>query len=90
MFFGTPHEGGNQDSTKVKLGLKAAKITSYLGFSPNESIVEILTSGSLFGDFIRESFRHQLEQYHIVSFWEKNSTVSNESYPSFLGFLLFL
>lgn len=76
VFFGTPHEGGNTQSAKVKLGFAAAKIAESLGFNSNDSIIQALTPGSLFGDFLRESFRHQLENYLIISFWEKKSTVS--------------
>lgn len=75
VFFGTPHEGGNQKSAEVGLGFFAANIAKKLGFNSNDSVVQVLTPGSLFGDFLRESFRHQLEDYFIVSFWEKQSTV---------------
>jgi hypothetical protein len=75
VFFATPHEGGNRDSTKVSLGFTAARIAKRLGFKENDSIVQVLTPGSLFNDFLGESFRHQLENYLIVSFWEKQGTV---------------
>jgi hypothetical protein len=76
MFFGTPHEGGNTDSTIVNLGFTTAKIARFLGFNINDSVVQVLKPGSLFADFLKEAFRHQLEEYHIVSFWELKSTVS--------------
>jgi hypothetical protein len=76
VFFGTPHGGGNGDEAKVNIGLIAAGIAKKLGFNSHDSIVEVLKPGSLFGDFLRESFRPQLEYYFIVSFWDKESTVS--------------
>jgi hypothetical protein len=35
-----------------------------------------LQSGSVFADCLREAFRHQLEKYRIVSFWEGRGNVS--------------
>ena len=67
VFFGTPHEGGNRSDAKVSVGFTAAAIAKHLGFSANDSIVEALTPGSAFGDFLRESFRHQLDRYWIVA-----------------------
>ncbi|KAI1197061.1 hypothetical protein F5X97DRAFT_334208 [Nemania serpens] len=83
VFFGTPHEGGNTQSAKVKLGFAAAKIAESLGFNSNDSIIQALTPGSLFGDFLRESFRHQLENYLIISFWEKKSTIVTKASATF-------
>ncbi|KAI0419146.1 hypothetical protein F5X98DRAFT_335341 [Xylaria grammica] len=82
-FFSTPHEGGNVQSAKVKLGFAAARIAESLGFNSNDSIVQALTPGSLFGDFLREAFRHQLENYLIVSFWEKKSTIVTKESATF-------
>ncbi|KAH7175225.1 hypothetical protein EDB81DRAFT_769464 [Dactylonectria macrodidyma] len=83
VFFGTPHEGGNKDEAKISLGFTAARIAKKLGFDSNDSIVKVLTPGSLFGDFLRESFRHQLENYFIVSFWEKESTLVTKESATF-------
>ncbi|KAH8700955.1 hypothetical protein BGW36DRAFT_375302 [Talaromyces proteolyticus] len=83
VFFGTPHAGGNTDSAKNKLGLTAANIAKSLGFPANDSIIKVLTPGSLFGDFLRESFRHQLENYWIVSFWEEKSTIVTKESATF-------
>jgi hypothetical protein len=59
------------------MGIKAASIAKFLGFHPSDAVIQVLTPGSLFGDFLRESFRHQLENYQILSFWEQKSTVIN-------------
>jgi hypothetical protein len=75
LFFGTPHKGGNTDSNMIKMGFIAAKIAQFLGFSINDSIVQALKPGSLFVDILKEAFRHQLEQYFIVSFWEQKLEV---------------
>ncbi|CAM1501755.1 Fc.00g037390.m01.CDS01 [Cosmosporella sp. VM-42] len=75
VFFATPHAGGNIHSAKVKLGLTAAEIAQGLGFNSNDAVVEVLRPGSLFGDFLRESFRHQLDDYRILSFWGKSDKV---------------
>ncbi|KAK2616030.1 hypothetical protein N8I77_002749 [Diaporthe amygdali] len=83
VFFGTPHEGGNLKDAKVKLGFTAAKIAQSLGLEPNESIVQALKPGSLFSDFLKEAFRHQLENYNIVSFWEKESTIVTKESATF-------
>jgi hypothetical protein len=61
VFFGTPHEGGNK--SLVKLGAIAARVAGWLGFKPEDSIVEVLKEGSLFSDVFKQSFRYQLESY---------------------------
>ncbi|KAJ0119942.1 hypothetical protein J7T55_000792 [Diaporthe amygdali] len=83
VFFGTPHEGGNLKDAKVKLGFTAASIAQSLGLEPNESIVQALRPGSLFSDFLKEAFRHQLENYNIVSFWEKEGTIVTKESATF-------
>lgn len=74
VFFGTPHEGGNK--ALVKLGSTAAHIAKSLGFRTSESIVEVITNACIFSDTLKQSFRHQLESYSIVSFWEGKGNVS--------------
>ena len=81
MFFATPHEGGNTESKKVKLGLAAAKIARSAGFDTNDSLVQAVTKGSLFEDILKESFRHQLEEYNLVSFWGKRDNVGAWRHP---------
>jgi hypothetical protein len=61
----------------VKLGAIAAKVAGWLGLQPSDSIVEVLKEASLFADVLKQSFRHQLERFKIVSFWEGEGSVRN-------------
>ena len=74
IFFGTPHEGGQK--ALVKIGATAVRIANSLGFRSSSAIVEALQNGSLFSDMLKEAWRHQLESYQIVSFWEGIGEVS--------------
>lgn len=75
MFFGTPH-AGPKDSPRVSLGKACVQIVQSLpGFQANENM-DALKHGSLFDDFLQDSFRHQLLAFHIVSFYERNGKVS--------------
>lgn len=67
-FFGTPHEGG--DGRLVALGAAAAHIASALHVQPSNDLIETLKKGSLFSDLLAEQWRHHLESYQLVSFWE--------------------
>ena len=67
-FFGTPHEGG--DEKLVALGTAAARIASALHLQPSNDLIETLKKGSLFSDLLAEQWRHHLESYQLVSFWE--------------------
>lgn len=68
VFFGTPHDGGNK--TLVALGSAAARVASTLLLQPSNDVIETLKSGSLFTDLLGEQWRHQLESYQLISFWE--------------------
>jgi hypothetical protein len=37
---------------------------------PSNDIIEALKAGSLFADVLKEAWRHQLNLYKIVSFYE--------------------
>lgn len=65
-FFGTPHQGGNF----AKLGDIAASIVRCVLRSPSNTFMETLKKDSLFSDTIAGDFRHQLEDYHVLSFFE--------------------
>ena len=67
-FFGTPHEGG--DERLITLGEAAARIASALHVQPSNDLIETLKQGSLFSDLLAEQWRHHLESYQLVSFWE--------------------
>ncbi|CZR62148.1 uncharacterized protein PAC_12045 [Phialocephala subalpina] len=69
MFFGTPHSGPTDD-LKVKFGRACVKIAQSLPWKVSNDIMEALKKGSLFSDVLSEHWRHQLEQYQIVSFYE--------------------
>lgn len=75
MFFGTPHGGGS--ASLVALAAVASTIATGLGFSPKTDIISTLQKGSIFSDILKESFRHQLLDYQIVSFWEKLDNVGS-------------
>ncbi|SLM39563.1 WD40/YVTN repeat-like-containing domain, partial [Lasallia pustulata] len=65
-FFGTPHQGGNF----TKLGDIAASIIRGVLRNPSSTFMEALKKDSLFSDALVEDFRHQLEDYHVLSFFE--------------------
>ena len=65
-FFGTPHQGGNY----AKLGDIAASITRCVLRNPPNSFMEALKKDSLFSDTLIGDFRHQLEDYYVLSFFE--------------------
>ncbi|SLM39233.1 WD40/YVTN repeat-like-containing domain, partial [Lasallia pustulata] len=65
-FFGTPHQGGNF----IKLGDIAASIIRGVLRNPSSTFMEALKKDSLFSDALVEDFRHQLEDYHVLSFFE--------------------
>jgi hypothetical protein len=69
IFFGVPHAGGHHAA--VFLGTLAAKIAEAVHPGANKDIMETLKDGSMYTDILKEMFRHQLEQYNIVSFYER-------------------
>lgn len=74
VFFGTPHGGGKP--TLVSIGSAAARIARFVGAQNNRDIEQTLQSGSLFTELLQHSFRNQLMNYHIISFWEGKGDVS--------------
>jgi len=68
MFFGSPHEGG--DRTLVAHGSAAARVAAALHIQPPNDTIEALKHGTMFADLLAEQWRHQLESYQIISFWE--------------------
>ena len=82
-FFGTPHQGGNF----AKLGDIAASITRSILRNPSNTFMEALKKDSLFSDVLVGDFRHQLEDYYVLSFVEtlpmgKLGLVRTETYIS--------
>ena len=78
VFFGTPHAGPTEDA-KVKFGRVCASIAQSIPTNASNDIMEALKKGSLFSDMLQENWRHQLERYHIVSFYEGIGNVRNLS-----------
>lgn len=66
VFFATPHQGGNN----AKFGDIAARIAKTCLRNEDNSFMEALKKDSLFGTEIVENFRHQLEDFYVLSFVE--------------------
>ncbi len=66
VFFATPHQGGNY----AKLGDIAAKIAKGCLRNEDNHFMEALKKDSLFGQELIENFRHQIEDYYVLSFVE--------------------
>jgi hypothetical protein len=66
VFFATPHQGGNY----AKLGDIAAKIARRCLRNEDNSFMEALKKDSLFGEELIENFRHQIEDFYVLSFVE--------------------
>jgi hypothetical protein len=69
VFFGTPHAGPSSN-LQVGLGMACAKIVRSLPFQQPSNTIEALENGTLFSDLLSETFRHQIEQYKILSCYE--------------------
>jgi hypothetical protein len=67
-FFGTPHE-----AVARKLGETAAVIAKDFGYETGDDLVDSLQTGSIFPEL--ESWKHQVLQYDIVTFWGTSDTV---------------
>lgn len=65
-FFGTPHRGGNN----ARLGDVASTIARGILRNPRNNLMEALKGDSIFADSLIQNFRHLLEHYHILSFYE--------------------
>lgn len=67
VFFGTPHRGAKA----VELGKIAARVAKFVskGNASND-LLDCLEHNSLFTRQMSDRFRHQLEDYRVVSFIE--------------------
>lgn len=65
-FFSTPHRGG----TAAELGDVVANIVRFVRGEPPNTFMEALKKSSLLSQELTQDFRHQLEDYHILSFYE--------------------
>ena len=65
-FSGTPHQRGNF----AKLGDIASSITRGVLRKPSNTFINALKRDSLFSNTLVRDFRHQLEDYYVLSFFE--------------------
>jgi len=86
-FFGTPHRG----SAIAKFGDVAASIIRAVFHNPKNTFMDALKKDSMFSDFIIDDFRHQVERYQILSFFEtekiKNLGIVSFHPPCYLAYL---
>lgn len=75
VFFGTPHAGGKD--ALVLMGRIAARVATKVLHNPSKDVMEALGKGSLFSDTLQEGWRHQLNLYKIVTFYEGIGDVSS-------------
>lgn len=68
VFFGTPHAGGKD--ALVTMGKIASRVATKVLRNPSKDVMEALQKGSQFSDVLQEGWRHQLNLYKIVSFYE--------------------
>jgi hypothetical protein len=67
--FGTPHAGPTEHA-KVFFGKICARVANKVIGDPKNDIMQALEKNSLFSDVLQENWRHHLENYKIVSFYE--------------------
>lgn len=72
-FFGTPHAGGH--NALVTLGRASIRIVRGFFLDPPNDIMQAVTHGSLYADVLQENWRHQLNLFKIVSFYEEVGSV---------------
>ena len=70
VFFAVPHQGGNGAS----LGAIAKNIVNSITGDANNDLIESLKSNALFQENQAAFFKHQLEDYQIVSICENRPT----------------
>ncbi|CAI4213338.1 unnamed protein product [Parascedosporium putredinis] len=66
VFFGTPHRG----SDKLEYGKVLADVASKIMNAPRSALLQALKANSHTLLQLTTDFRHQLPQYHVVSFYE--------------------
>lgn len=67
IFFGTPHRG----SEKVVYGKVLSNVAQTVTRRPSSNLLKSLRTNSNILLRLTSDFRHQLPQYHIVSFYEQ-------------------
>ena len=71
VFFGTPHQGGNLVALGKLLSWTIRRVTP--GNASN-NLLNALERDGFFTDELREDFRQQLEDYHLISYFEEDNT----------------
>ncbi|KAE9363102.1 hypothetical protein N431DRAFT_139602 [Stipitochalara longipes BDJ] len=74
VFMGTPHDGQSEDA-KINFGKICAKLVRQISGNEMVDLVQAVENGSLFSDILKENWRHQLENYQVISCYEVNSEV---------------
>ncbi|KAJ5887046.1 uncharacterized protein N7473_009720 [Penicillium subrubescens] len=85
VFFGTPHRGAKA----VELGKIAARVARFVskGHASND-LLDCLEHNSLFTRQMSDRFRHQLEDYRVVSFIEGKEVFLGAAGPASLSHLV--
>jgi len=65
-FFATPHRGGNRAS----LGDIATRFAGAGLWNPRNNFMDFLKKDSLFSENLTDAFKHQYEEYQILSCYE--------------------
>lgn len=76
VFFGTPHKGGNN----VSLGKIGANIILTVGGSVSNNLLHTIEKDSAFARNLSGDFRHQLDDYRILTFFETRKTKLKKSW----------
>ena len=74
IFFGTPH-GGSGSGWQIMVGKSVVRIAQSVRGRGQDDIMEALKQGSLFSDSLQNQWRHQLDHYKIVTFYEGKGDV---------------
>lgn len=84
IFFAVPHQGGHG----AGLGAIAKNLVQSLTGDANNDIIESLKTNSLFQENQATFFKHQLEDYRIVSVYETKPTKLNKFIGKFIMVIL--
>lgn len=79
VFIGTPH-GGSTKSSKIAFGKACVKIIQTVYGHASNDLMKAVEHGSLFSDVLKENWRHQLENYQIVSCYESIDEVNSHPF----------
>jgi len=85
VFMGTPHDGP-ADRAKIAFGKMCATIAKKLYGNGSTDLMEALSKNSLFSDVLEANWRHQLEDYQIVSCYETIDPVGDMEMTLFKRF----